>query len=61
MVYLRRILDMCIEEKGTSFHESQTSGWPLFWASANKDQKILNIVSSRNAFLAIPENKCPNS
>ena len=25
---------------------------------ANKDQKILNIVSPRNAFLAIPGNKC---
>ena len=28
---------------------------------AHKHQKILNIVSIGNAFLAIPENKCPNS
>ena len=28
---------------------------------ANKDQNILNIVYSENAFLAIPVKKCPNS
>lgn len=29
MVYWWHILDMPIEEKGTSFHESRTSGWSL--------------------------------
>ena len=30
MAYWWRILDIRIEEKGTSFHESRTSGWSLF-------------------------------
>ena len=44
--------------------QSVNLAWCMFTAirtPANKDQNILNIVSTGNAFFTIPGNKCPNS